>query len=288
MFSYLDGELGAGERAAFEDEISRDPGLAAEVQAFRSLMTTLDELADFSPSPDFKARVIASLRTRASARARLWSWLASSVYPTVPNVFAALLDEGLSVRQARTLSAFVARDPDAAAALASWKHLYEQLDGLPAFVPADGFGERVMARVAASRAPVRSRAPLASRIRGWLPRRRERLAAASGIAFGPTAAFAVTAYMVFSNPLVTASNVASFAWGKGTAALSGLGQALFGSAATSPATGRVFGLLDGVAAPAPSVAAVLLLLGGLTLVSAWILYKNVVKVSALEGRHAPV
>ena len=293
MFSYLDGELGSGERAAFEAEMARDSGLAAEAESFRSLLATLDELAAFAPSPDFRARVLAALQTRKSWRLRLRGWLGGDYRPAARNVFAALLDEGLSARQARTLAAFVARDPEAATALASWRSLYEQLDGLSGFAPARGFADRVMFRLDAAPAPAAPWAVLAGGIRRLWPRRRERLAAATGIAFGPVVGVAGTVagttYMLFSNnPLVTASNVASFVWTKCAAALAGLAQGLFGGATTSPAAGSVVGLLDNLAQSAPAMAAGLLLFGGLTLVSTWILYKNVVKVSGMERRYVPV
>ena len=283
VFSYLDGELGPAERTLFERGIAADPVLSAQTEAYRFLLATLDELAAFAPSSDFAVRVMASLHTRRSLRARVHAWLSGSPLPAAPNVLTSLLDEGLSEGQARTLSAFLARDSEAAAALAAWKRFCHRLDQLPGFVPAPGFAERVMTHVEVAPASARRRGALASWLRGLWPRRGDRLAAASGIAFGPTALVGVTAYMLVSdNPLVTASNVASFVWTKLTTAMSGLLEAVFSST-----SGSAFGFLDVLAAPAPVLLASLILFGGLTLVSGWVLYKNVVKVSELKSRYVP-
>ena len=283
MFSYLDGELGPVERTAFEREMAADPVLSRKTEACRSLLATLDQLAAFAPSSDFAVRVMASLHTRRSLWARVHAWLGGSPLPAAPNVLANLLDEGLSAGQVRTLSAFLARDPEAAAALAAWRRLCHRLDQLAGFEPSPGFADRVMTHVEVAPASVRRRGALAGRLRALWPRRGDRLAAASGIAFGPTAVVAVTAYMLVSgNPLVTASNVASFVWTKLTTAMSGLAEAAF-----SGTSGSAFGFLDVLAAPAPVLAASLILFGGLTLVSGWVLYKNVIKVSELKSRYVP-
>ena len=283
MFSYLDGELGPAEQALFERETAADPVSSARTEAFRSLLSTLDELAAFAPSHDFAVRVMAALQARRSLWTRMFAWLDGNAVPAAPNVLANLLDEGLSRGQARTLSAFLARDPEAAAALVSWRRLCHRLDHLAGFAPSADFADRVMANVKAAPASVRRRGTLTDRLRALWPRRGNRLAAASGIAFGPTALAGVTAYMLVSgNPLVTASNVASFVWTKLSTAMSGLVEAAF-----SGPSGSAFGILDVLAAPPPVLVAGLVLFGGLTLVSGWVLYKNVVKVSELKSRYVP-
>lgn len=287
IFSYLDGELRSAEAAEFEREIAGNPGLEAEVRAFRSVLAALDQLAVFAPSPDFRVRVLAALYAGRSWRVRLRAWIGGGSFAIVPNALASLLDEGLPARQAKALSAFVARDPEAARALATWRRLHDELDRLPNHAPAAGFGDRVMARVAtapAASATSARRSGFARRIRRAWSRPADRLAAASGIAFGPTTAVLATAYMLFSNnPLVTASNVASFLWTKTAEAVSGLVNSGFGSA-----LGGVFGFLDGVAPPGPAIAATVLLFACLTLVSAWVLYRNIIKIPVSERRYVPI
>lgn len=284
IFSYLDGELRSGEIVEFEREMAGNPGLEAEVRAFRSVLGALDQLAVFAPSPDFRVRVLVALYAGRSWRVRLRAWIGGGSFAIVPNALASLLDEGLPARQARALSAFVARDPEAARALATWKRLHDELDRLPTHAPTAGFGDRVMARVVTAPAASTRRSSFAQRItRAW-SRPADRLAAASGIAFGPTTAVLATAYMLFSNnPLVTASNVASFLWTKTADAVSGLVNSGFGSA-----VGGVFGFLDGVAPQGPAIAVSVLLFACLTLVSAWVLYRNIVKVPVSERRYVPI
>ncbi len=288
MFRYLDGELRSGEAVEFERKIAADAVLAAEVRSFRSVLAALDQLAVFAPSPDFRVRVLAALHAGRSWRARLRAWLGGGSFAIVPNALAALLDESLPTRQAKALSAFVARDPEAAGALAEWKRLHDRLDRLPVYRPSAGFGDRIMARVpaAAPAAPGSSAHDirLLHRIRHLWPRPADRLAAASGIAFGPTTAVLATAYMLFSNnPLVTASNVGSFLLTKSADALSGLIEGGLGSAA-----GTMFGYLDGLAPQGAAIAASAVLFACLTLASAWILYRNVIKVPASERRYVPI
>lgn len=284
IFSYLDGELRSGDVLEFEREIAVNPGLRAEVRAFRSVLAALDQLALFAPTPDFRVRVLVALYAGRSWRARARAWIGGGSFAIVPNALATLLDEGLPRRQARALSAFVASDPEAAAALGEWKQLSDKLDRLPAYEPTAGFRDRVMARVDAVPAASARRSGFAQRIGRVWSRPADRLAAASGIAFGPTTAVLATAYMLFSNnPLVTASNVASFLWTRTADALSGLVDSGFGSAA-----GSLFGLLDGVAPQGPALAVSAFVFACLTLVSAWVLYRNIVKVPASERRYVPI
>ena len=307
MFSYLDGVLQSGERDAFEAEIAADRALAADVAFLRVLLATLDEVAAFAPSPDFRVRVLASLGVRESWRVRLLSRLRGSSSAYMPNVFTALLDEGLNTRQAKVLTAFVAGDPEATAALAGWRRLYRDLEVLPGFAPSEGFADRVMARVrvleqqrSARRAAVRSggralagvpAVPALMRyvtatgswMRARPPGSRQRFAVASGMAVGPAAVFAVTLYMLSGNPLLTLSNVASFLLNKTAGAFSGLTEGLMRGVPE-----RISGFLDSWGLSTPDLTTGLVLFGALTLVSAWILYRNVVKVPVSEGRHVPV
>ena len=288
MFSYLDGELESGERTAFESRLEADRELAAEVRAFRSLLAALDRLAAFSPSIDFKVRVLASLRARRSFRGQLRRLFLGSRHPAASNVFDELIEDGLSERRARALAAFVSRDREAAAALAGWKRLHERLGRLPSFQPQAGFDERVMARV--STAPGAVRVPRHTprwAVKLW-PERRQRLAAVMGAAFAPTAlavGFAYTLVSIFSNPLVTPGDALRFVFSKVAGAVSGAADGLFGGLATE------FGALGGWGlggALVPIVVLGFVVLSGLALVSARILYKNLVTNTGLDRGHASV
>lgn len=301
-FAYLDGELGAEERSAFEADAKRNPDLAAELAAARTFFQALDTLGELSPSPDFAVRTMARLRLPASAWARFWSWMSGSDSVVVRNPLAALVAGELSRRQAAWVAAYTASEPEAAASLAAWRRLHRRLERLPALEPAAGFPLRVMARVPSARARALEAGAHGSRSRaaavaGWaakmLPRRQERLAAVSGVAFGPFAVVAAVAWAVFSNPLVTFSDVAAFATAK-IAAGSEAAGAFVADLAVSTArswspdlwNSGSQGLLEGATASAPAVAGGLAAFAALTLASAWVLYKNV-KVSGTEGFRAP-
>lgn len=301
-FAYLDGELGAEERSAFEADAKRNPDLAAELAAARAFFQALDTLGELSPSPDFAVRTMARLRLPASGWARFWSWMSGSDSVVVRNPLAALVAGELSRRQAAWVAAYAASEPEAAASLAAWRRLHRRLERLPALEPAAGFPLRVMARVPSPHARVLGAGAHGSRSRtaavaGWaakmLPRRQERLAAVSGVAFGPFAVVAAVAWVVFSNPLVTFSDVAAFATAK-IAAVSGALGTFVADLAVSTArswspelwNSGSGGLLEGATASAPAVAAGLAAFAALSLASAWVLYKNV-KVSGTEGFHAP-
>lgn len=307
LFSYLDGEMDAGERAGFEAEIAGDSALAAEVASWRGLLAALDDAAAFAPSPDFRVRVLASLNAPRAWWARLLDRLHGARAAHPPNVFAALLDEGLATRGARALTDFAARDPEAAAALAGWRRFYRQLDALPAFAPSEGFADRVMARVripgrspAVRPAAVRSATgipvpPAAARrwalARGWIggrwPSPRDRFAATAGLAVGPFAALFVTLRMLSDNPLITTSNVTTFVQTRAGAAVSRLATSVFESPTAGQITGWIGGVLDDWTPGGPALAAVLAVFAALTLASARILYTNVIKVPQSENRHVP-
>lgn len=288
LFAYLDGELAPTERAAFEAALVSDPRFAGEVRVFRTLLAALGRLAAFSPSADFKVRVLAALGARRPAWMRAWQWIAGTGHPAVRNVFGELLEDGLPPRQARALAAFVARDREAATALASWRRLHGRLDRLPVLAPGDGFEERVMARIGTAPAPVRARTAAARRLLLLWPERGQRLAAALGMAFAPTALAASFAYVlagIFRNPLVTPERAAAFLWDKGASAVSALSDALLGGWAPGTATAMGPGGVPGAFLLA--LFAGLIVLGGMSLVSGRILYRIFVNQTGMDRRHVP-
>ena len=308
MFAYLDGTLSAAERDAYEAELAADPAHAREVESHRALLATLDEMAAHAPSRDFRIRVLASLNTPESWWERLRYRLFGAPVP-MANVFTAFLDEGLTARQARALTAFVAADAEAAAALAGWKRLFAELQSLPGLAPSEGFADRVMARVHVleQQRAVRPKAvrgghgrlggipglPAATRYwelaTAWIdarwPTPRDRFAVTSGMAVGPVAVFVVTLHMLSGNPLLTTSNVASFVRIRVGGAVTQLTDAVSGNPAANATMGRISAFLETWTFDSSTLAAGGILFGALTLLSGWILYRNVVKVSPLENRH---
>lgn len=289
LFAYLDGELSPADRAAFEARAAADPALRSELRVFRSIFASMKDMESPSPPPDLEVSVIAALQARPTPLHRLWNWLAESPHGPPTGPFDAILDGRLTARQAAALSSLAARDAEAARVLGGWRRVGHELSRLSHLAPSDEFADRVMARVRLPEAR-QSRAGALIRLRGLWPRRQERLAAASGIAFGPTAAVTGMAYLLFANnPMVTLSNLGSFLWNRGQEFFLGLSQGLIDAGLGIPAApGGFAGMVS-----APAIVTSLLLLGGLTLASAWILYRNIVRTTAAhttasERRHASV
>ena len=284
IFAYLDGELAASQQAAFEAEAARDPVLAADVSKAQAVFQALATLDDLSPATDFSVRTMARLHLRPSPWARLWGWVAGAGHTVVRNPLAALVEGDLSRRHANAVAAFAASDPDAAVSLASWKRLLERLESLPVLAPGPALPVRVMAQVPVAQAP-RRRSGTAALFAEWarklLPRPQERLAAASGAVFGPAAVVASVFWVVFSNPLVRASDVVGFVAAKIGTAVAGLAGAFFGGMALGG-----WGFWQEATVSAPAVATGLAAFGALAVASGWVLYKNV-KVSVTEERYAP-
>ncbi len=289
ILSYLDGELNVAAVADFEARAARDGRLASELATYRSLFARLGALDAHRPRRGFAVRVLASCHVQPRGWARARAWLATSGSLAL-DPFAAAAEGALAPRQARALAAFVARDPEAAAAMASSRRLIEGLGRLPGFAPQDGFAERVVARLRPAPRPARSLEGALAWIRKWAwPREGRRLAFVSGAATGPVAVVAVAAYLVLSKPMVTLPNLAAFAWTKASGAVSGVAEAVFGALARSPVVREAYGMLDGVSAASFSAAALgLCVAGGLGMLSAWVLYKNVAGATEMDGKYASV
>ncbi len=291
VFSYLDGDACAKERRAIQAMIGTDPALAEDLEVCRELFAKLDGLRTLPPSDDFRARVLAAVHTPVPWYSRLRNLL-GVVDPGVrANPYAALLDGSLPARQAKSLAALCARDPDASEAQEGWRNLFVQLGSLNHLAPAAGFADRVMARV-----PVQPSAPpLWERVtfrllRAW-PRHRHRWAAACGVAFGPVASIVGTAYVLASalwlggNPMATASNSAVYLWAASTEMLGSLARAGWSAAATTPATGGVIEVVQTAVASGPALAAAVLAFTVLAPLSAWVLYRQVLRTPPLERRY---
>ncbi len=285
LFSYLDGELAAEARGTFEQRLRAEPALASSLKDWKGLFDAVHTLEDFAPSPDFKVRVMAVLSSEPSLWQRGRDWLLGWGLSNRPatNPFVAAHEGQLSPRQSRALAAYVAQQPEARAAARSWAALLGQLDAVPRMAPGAGFSERVMAQLQVRGVELRQPSFVDRLVTRLWPGRRERLAAISGVAVGPTAVVGATAYMILSNPLVTPGNLLAFLWAKGSDIAGSLGEAVVGSAFESGAVGMAWSLFEGFALSGPLLAAGLVAFGGLTALSSWILYRNVIKVTSMEA-----
>ncbi len=174
--------------------------------------------------------------------------------------------------------------------MTQWRRMFRRLSETPELAPSEGFANRVMARVPTQQpavAPSRVRS-LAARVATLLPRRRERLAAVSGVAVGPTAVLGALAYMVFSNPLTTPSTVLSYVWAKAMAALSLTTQALLGGALESAALRTAYGFFEVFTGSGALVAGSLIAFAGMTMVAGWVLYRYLIKIPSMDQRYASI
>lgn len=283
IFSFLDGDMNAGEAAEFEAEAARDPRTAQEIAACRTLFESLRTMRRPRPAQGFATRVVAAriLEAEGGGPGRFGRRLAWR------DPFGALADGALPTRQARALLAFAARDAEAAAAFDSSRRLLQGLAGLPGFRPSDGFANRVASQAASSLRPVQAEESALARLRAacW-PRRGRRLAFASGLAAGPAAVVAATAWLVLSRPLATLPNVLGFAWAKASAAAAGIADSISTTVAGSALARDAYGIVNGAGAWAPAAAAGALGVLALGLLSTWVLYKNIVTANGTGGKHA--
>jgi hypothetical protein len=112
------------------------------------------------------------------------------------------------------------------------------------------------------------------------PRHRRAWAAAAGVALTPGVTVALVAYAVFSHPLMTLGNLASFLWLKGIAIGTALGGGFVTGLVESAAIFRAWTAFATLARSPAMAGGGLLAFSLLTLASAWVLYRNVFNAPA--------
>lgn len=290
IFAYLDGEMDSAAAARFEAEAARDPRVARELAGCRSLFGRLGALPSRRPRAGFACRVVAGWRMESAGRAGALAGLAGRpgwLRALARDPFGALAEGALSRRQARAVAAYARRDPDAAAELEAAHRLLKGLAGLPGFRPSEGFADRVAARAVRAARPATVREGALARLRRacW-PRAERRLAFGAGLATGPVAVVAAAAWVVFSRPMVTLSNLSAFAWSKASAAASSAVGAVAEAVAGSPLLRNAYATLDGLGGWGPVAGAALVVAAASGLLAAWVLYKNVVAANEMGGEYA--
>jgi anti-sigma factor ChrR (cupin superfamily) len=321
----LDGALPSRERRRAEEHLASCGRCASEVARWRAVFEELDELPRLVPHEGFRARVMAEVEipepAPLAARARAF---VRRLVPTVPG-FAHPPDEDLQDLAEGTLPDRVAVRvrrhvdgcPSCAGELAAWQALLGRLDGLERLDPGEEFSREVMATwrleqaldglghlepgegfaarvMAGVRIPEPAPAPAPSRIRDRLlaaarslaPRTRRAWAALSGVAVTPVVTVALVVWAVFSSPAVTPGALLAFTGWKaaelaaaGWTAVSGWIVESAGGFLLWEALASLFGAPGTVAAAALAVAAG-------TLVSLWVLYRNLIATHAVDGRYA--
>lgn len=301
MQALLDGGLGQKEARALREHVSACARCRSELDAWSTLCGALDGLDELAPSPDFSARVMAGLPRPEPERlplvARVGAWLGLGRRPRPatagghpdPATLQELLDGVLAARRTEAVEAHLDGCRLCRDEVGGWRRVMVHLDRLPVLEPSPAFAERVMAHVRVQSAVAAARPSLRERVANWLalnPRTRKRLAALAGAGVTPAVTVALVAWTVFSHPLVTPGNLASFLWLK----LQSLADGLVGTTVTqlteNGAVSRIWPAVETLTRSAEVTAAAATLLGGLTVAAVWILYRNLFAASPAEHGYA--
>ena len=305
LHAFLDGRVSAVEQRRVERHVTSCVRCKEELEGWRALFESLDELSSHRPSEGFQARVMAGVRVpsempwAARVKARLASLLPR---PSVGHLDSAALQdlaEGVAgVHQATRARAHLETCAECSGELRSWEAVMTRLSGLDRLTPAEGFSERVMEGFRASRAAVPERAvarPSAARSLGaqvwagarrFVPRTRKAWAAISGAAVTPAVTFALVLWAVFSHPSLTPQAFASFVfWQVSDLVVAGWTAVLSGGLELARYVG-LDGLIEGLAgAPLLAVGGFLVYAVAFT-VAVRILYTNLVRSRSVRPRYA--
>lgn len=283
---WLDGRLDRPVGARLEAHLEACARCRVEVEAWRAVITELAALAPLAPPPGFGGRVLDAVGRHAEAKAsladRVRGWLTRSDRAKAHPGAAALqdfLDGALRGGSARTVRAHLAACSSCRTEARAWSGVMESLAALPQLAPEAPIADAVMARVRLPE-PSPARAAMARRVldraRAFAgPRRRRAWAAAAGIALAPAVTAALVAYTVFSHPLVTLGTIGSFVSIKAAALLGAAGSAVATALMQSAPLFRAWTVVGALTHSPATAGASLLACSGLTVVSAWVLYRNV-------------
>ena len=285
VFAYLDEELSGSARAMFEKDMATDPDLTHEVRAWEALFGVLGELPTFAPSEDFIVSVMAALKAQPTSRAAFRSWLLGRAPAPSRGVLDRLTEGSLEPAASEALAAFVAENADVRSALTRWNHVHASLATLDHLRPSPAFADNVMARVQVPVTKPTMAARLLRKLSQLWPERKQKLAVASGVAFGPTAVVATLAYMVFSNPLTTPATLLNYVATKGLAGVATVVSNGFSVVLQSDVFRGVYQAFGSAPLTGAGISAGVVLFCLTTLASAWVLYQHLVRLPAMEQQH---
>jgi anti-sigma factor RsiW len=197
------------------------------------------------------------------------------LHPT-PDRLEALAAGELDAADAAVLESHLQDCAHCRVEIEDWRTLFGALAGLPSFVPAPQFAERVMARVRV-RQPVATRlARLADRTaERLLPRTPRALALLVATLSVPAAALVSLIVWIAAQPWLSIEGIAAFALQRTSALLNALpGQALV-LLQRSGIGAWVGQALQGLGAGTTSIGAAVALFATLMVLSAFVVYRNV-------------
>jgi anti-sigma factor RsiW len=160
-----------------------------------------------------------------------------------------------------------------------WRELIAGIETLAPLSPTPEFSERVMAHVRVQLALVVAKPSLSERLQllagSITPRTRKRVAALAGAGLTPAVTLGLLAYTVFSHPLVTLGSLLSFVRLEGSERLGSVSSGLVARTAESEVVFRLYQAIEIALGSPGAVALSVTGLAGLTLVSLWVFYRNV-------------
>ena len=302
---FLDGSLPDAEADDVREHVASCARCRAELEAWEVLFHELGDLGEFSPSAGFADRVMDALPRPEPETLPLAARVADRVRGWLGRAGSVSAEEHLGSETVQELLDCVLTRPDTAAAeqhlhgcrlcreeVDEWRALMTRLDDVPRLAPSRGFTERVMAHVRVQNALAVAQPSLRERMANWLdavsPRTRRRVAGLAGAAVTPAATLALVAYVVFSHPLVTVGNLLSFLWLEAQDAFALLTTALLGETVESGLLSTVRSLVEGATAAPGAVALAFTMFSVLTVIAVWILYRNLIAPTSVDGRYAHV
>lgn len=291
--AFLEGELPAGERARAEEHLASCAHCTAEIDLWRTVFQSLDDLPTLVPSEPFAERVMAGvvapepLSLVARVRGRLG--LPAGVGHLAQERLQDFAEGTLPIPQAARVRTHLDGCPTCAGQADAWRATFAALERLERLAPADGFADRVMARVGVP-APVAARTPEWRRALGWVaalvPQTRQAWATVSGVALTPAVTLGLVLWTVFSHPTLTAGALASFAWWKVSELAAAAWQATASVALESAGLFEVYSFFGSLALSPMALAGAFLALSAGTVAATWVLYRNLFVSHPLDGRVA--
>ena len=303
--AFLDDVLSRDDRAEVQEHATFCGRCQAELETWQLLYSELGELPELSPAPNFRERVLASLDTAGPAVAAahaenpLFGWLRRRAVRAAEHLDPERLQdyvEGLlPAPQMARVSAHLDACGGCRAEEEQWRSLIHGIEQLPVMVPSGAFASHVMGQIRIGRLvrPVAARtahgsalAPVLAWAGRLVPRTQKAWAVISGIALTPVTVFALLAYAVFRNPLVTPEGLASFVWWRISDGASALWGLLANGLVESPLAFYAYSALDFVVAAPAVTAMVAVSFTAATTLAGWVLYRNLKTTRTVDGAYA--
>lgn len=310
----LDGELPSREATAAEEHASSCARCRSELVAWRLVYAELGELPRVEPSAEFRERVLAEVNVGVPILERLKGWLGArrkAAAGTLGHLSPERLQdyvEGLlpAGQMARVESHLDACDR-CRRQEAVWRSLVGGLESLPGLQPSPAFAARVMAAVRVPE-PLAAGAPSSERrtaaaLGTWLdalrplgaavvamgrrlqPRTRRAWTLLGAAASAPAAMAMAAAWWVASNPLLSAGSLLTFLRWKVSEAGGALGRGLASAFLDSSLATQGYALAEQVGGSTSTVAGGVAVFCVLTVLSLFVLYRNVIATRPVEHGH---